>query len=509
MKSLKFLAAVAVIAAALAQQASAQTHIYISGSTAFRSAAIAAIGAVTHLGNTAGTNGIVSGGGTGNDTTYTNATPPAGTATNGTQNTTFIWQGGFITNADNSTTSVTVCASFTGSQSGIATVTGSLAIPFLPDGSTGTANPSAYADAQGATPNITSQSYLDNNGVSHNGFYATTVQNVPSFAFSDVFQGTSAFNGSVKIGVPFFVRPTAHTFVSGIDHQVGFVTFKWLASANFPLGATGATNVNEGTVFGSGYRVSSINFDINTMHVLFSNGSVSLAMLTGNSSDNETVIYATGRNPDSGTRGCYLSDTLYGNLNTVVQYQPINVQGGVVATMQKYPVETIAGLNTGSSGNSGEATGATLRAYLPFTLNAGANLTLIDPTTSSSTPQSANVTAAYLLTALGTADAGNAAVIGKATELTYNGVPFSLNAIYAGQYTLWEIEHIYDRGDLTGTVAQTETNVISNLQTTPTAGLSKAGISNLDIYNPVSNPTGPFQATRTTDTPPVTPTFTP
>ena len=293
-----------------------------------------------------------------------------------------------------------------------------------------------------------------------------------------------------------------------MDHHVGFVTFKWVASKNFPLGTTGATGVDEGSIYGTGYRVSSINFSINSMQVLFKSGSISLSQLTGSTQDLETVIYATGRNPDSGTRGCYLSDTLYGNLNAVIQWQPINVVGGVVSQLQKYPVETVAGLNTGTNGNSGEATGGTLRAYMPFTLTAGAGLSLIDPGLST-TPQSSKVTAAYLLTYLGTSDAGNAAVIGQATELSWNGVPFSLNDIYQGQYTLWEIEHIYDRGDLTGTVAQTESNVISTLQNTPTSGFAKAGISNLDVYNAGSNPNGPFQASRSTDTPTVTSLFTP
>jgi hypothetical protein len=165
-------------------------------------------------------------------------------------------------------------------------------------------------------------------------------------------------------------------------------------------------------------------------------------------------------------------------------------------------------LSTTANGNSGEATGGTLRNFTTFTLASGSGLTLINPGFSTGT-QSVNVTAAYLLTYLGTADAGNAAVIGKATELSYEGVPFSLNAIYQGQYTYWEIEHVYDRGDLTGTPAQTETNIVATLQTTPTSGLSKAGISILDVYNPSTNPSGPFQATRSTDTPTVTSLFTP
>jgi hypothetical protein len=488
MKSLKFLAAATLLAGVLAQHAAAvTTHIYITGSSAFRSAAIAAIGSVTHLGNTSGTNGIVAGGGTGNDTTYTNATPPAGTATNGTQNTSFIWEGGFITNSDSSTTPVTVCATFTGSQAGCATCLGSLAIPFLPDGSTGTANKSAYLDAQGGLPNVTTTTYHDSGNNPHTGFYATTVEQIPDMAFSDVFQGTTPFNGSLALGTPF---NTTATFASGNDNQVGFVTFKWLASKNFPLG-TGSTGVSEGPVFGSGYRVSSISVEPNSLNILFTGGSIPLSQLTGSTTDQHTIIFPTGRNPDSGTRATALADSGVGVIATLLQYQPTSSSGAVTSHVL-YPVETIAGLSTGTAGNSGEATGGTLRGYMALTLPA-----------TGLTGESGSTTAAYYVTYLGTGDAGNAAVLGIGTELSYKGVPFSITAIYQGQYTFWAIEHLYDRGDLTGAQAQTESNIVTALNNTATSGLSKAGISNLDATNNV------FQAVRFGDGTQVFSTVTP
>lgn len=489
MKSLKFLAAATMLAAALAQHASAvaPTHIYITGSSAFRSGAIAAIGTMTHLGNTAGVNGIVAGGGTGNDTTYTNANPPAGTATNGTQNTSFIWEGGFVTNADSSTTPVTVCATFTGSETGCATCLGSLAIPFLPDGSTGTANASTYLDAQGAKPNLTTTSYHDAGNNLHNGVYSPTVVFVPHMTFSDVFQGTTPFNGTLALGTPF---NTTTTFANGNDNQVGFVTFKWLASKNFPLG-TGSTGVNEGTVFGTGYRVSSLSVEPNALNNLFTGGSIPLSQLTGSTSDQHTILFPTGRNPDSGTRGTALADSGIGVIASLLQYQPTS-SSGVVTSHVLYPVETIAGLSTGTDGNSGEATGGTLRAYMALTLPA-----------TGLTGESASTTAAYYVTYLGTADAANAAVLGIGTELSYKGVPFSINGIYQGQYTFWSIEHLYDRGDLTGTPAQAEANLLTALNATTTANLSKAGISNLDVTNNV------FQAVRFGDGTQVFSTVTP
>src|SRR5262249_21960122 len=149
-----------------------------------------------------------------------------------------------------------------------------------------------------------------------------------------------------------------------------FVTFKWLGSKNFPLG-TGATNVNQGTVFGSGYRVSSINVEPNALNALFTGGSIPLSQLTGSNSagDQHTILFPTGRNPDSGTRATALADSGVGVLATLLQMHPTS-SAGAVTSQALYTVETIAGLSTIAPGNSGEATGGTLRAFLGLTLPA-------------------------------------------------------------------------------------------------------------------------------------------
>jgi len=492
MKSLKFLAATALAVGGLVQEASAQTHVYITGSTAFRSAAINAITAAVNL---TGSAKLVTNGGTGNDSTYTNANYPntqfSGTVT---QQTSFIWEGGYI-GSGASSQPITVHATFTGSETGICTCLGKEPIPFLTAGSTGTANPSAYLDGQSALPNLTTTSYTDENSNSRTGFYSTSVLVIPDFTFSDVFQATTPFQSgsTLSLGTPFnsgaskYPGATASpTYPTGNDNQVGFVTFKWVASKNFPLRG-GSTNVSE-TPFTGSYTVSNVNVEPNALNALFTGGSIPLSQLTGLTTDQEVQIFATGRNPDSGTRATALADTGIGVTTLVYQYQPQVANSTSTAVIQQapYPTETIAGITTTQPGNSGEGTGGVLRGYMGFTLPA-----------SGLTDEGAHVTAAYYLTYLGTADAGK--IAGTGVELSYKGVPFSLQAIYQGQYTFWSIEHIYDRGDLTSPKSTVEGAIITNLENTTTANLSNAGISNLDIYDPLNSQFGPFVSSRSTD----------
>lgn len=402
MKSFKTIAAASLFASALGQVAFATDHVYITGSTAFRTAAIAAINAAVNL----------PGGPTGDDTSIA-----------GTGKTSYIWEGG----TDPVTSQpVTVCATFTGSASGVGIVATSTAIPFLPDGSTGHNNPSAYDDSAGTTP--------------HAGY----PKSVPDFTFSDVYQSSTPFNVSA-----------GYTDLSPQDSIVGIVTFKWLASKGFPLGTGGTTSTT---------KFSSYNVTPTFLKQLFSTGAAPLSFLSGVVADQHKEIFATGRNPDSGTRITALADGLYGINTFVKQYHPV-ISGGAVTSHALYPVETIFGLlSTGATGNSGEATGGNLRSFLQATLP-----------TSGLTGQNAGCTGAFYLTYLGIGDAssveGNSTTDG-AVELTYGGVLYSTAAIQQGQYSFWSYEHVMDRGDLSpsggaaGTSAATdiETSVVSTIQ---------------------------------------------
>ena len=164
--------------------ASAQTKIYVTGSTAFRASAI---NEITNLLN-------ANGGG------FTTATDTAG-ATAITSSNAITYTGGNI-----SGTAVTIKASFSGSGAGIQTVAGApnFTVGFLPDGATGTAN----ADPRVAT----------------NPREAA----VPDIALSDVFQGTTPFNRTFS-GV---------TYAALTDNTVGVVAFTFAASKGFPVNQT-------------------------------------------------------------------------------------------------------------------------------------------------------------------------------------------------------------------------------------------------------------------------------
>lgn len=159
--------------------ASAQTKIYVTGSTAFRASAN------NEIDNLLNANG---GGFTkaSDNATFTSANV-------------ITWTGGKI-----GSTPVTIKASFSGSASGIQTVAGApnFLVGFLPDGATGTSN----ADAR----------------VSTNPHESA----VPDICLADVYQGTTLFNGTYS-GV---------TYAALTDNIVGVVAFTFAGSKNFPTG---------------------------------------------------------------------------------------------------------------------------------------------------------------------------------------------------------------------------------------------------------------------------------
>ena len=160
---------------------------------------------------------------------------------------------------------------------------------------------------------------------------------VPHVAMSDNFQGSTLFNRT-------FLGVTYNTMT---DTPIGVVTFKWVASNGFP--GTNITDTQAQQLWGAGFAP--------------------LALFTGNATGNGTVrngdqlkvVYATGRDPDSGTRLSAFADAGIGALATVVQYKA-TVAGDTVTGLVKYPIQIINGVSTGSLGNSGESSGSSLRA---------------------------------------------------------------------------------------------------------------------------------------------------
>lgn len=392
MKTSKTLLA-ALLALAAVGTASAQQKIYVTGSTAFRSATVGAITSVVGVAPSAfdgGTSGV---------TSASNANA-------------VTWTGGNIGGAP-----VTIKASFSGSAAGIQTVAGNLNVRFLPDG----ANTAATDPRNTSNPAEIA---------------------IPDVALSDVFQGSTPFNRTF-LGV---------NYNALTDTPVGVVTFKWVASNGFTGNNITDTQAQQ----------------------LFSAGFAPLALFTGaaagngsvRSGDQLKVVYATGRDPDSGTRLTGFADTGIGALATVKQYRA-TVSGTQVTALQLYPITTINGVSTGSAGNSGESSGSTLRSFTNKTLAATAYQT-----------EDAAATAGYLLTYLGVSDAntvlpgGSGAGAAPAVELSFNGVQFSTNAVQQGNYAFWGFEHVDYRSTQTGIQKTFGDNLANQLLSLSTATLS-------------------------------------
>jgi hypothetical protein len=168
-----------VLALATVAAASAQTRIYITGSTAFRFGTVQGLIDLYSGGSTATSTGDAHGA---NACTFSGGTFPgiAGTTT--------------------------IKCSWSGSEGGVQTVgatSPTFNVQFLPDSATGTNNPD---------PRSTTVSSL---------FEAAR----PDVALSDVFQASTPFNGTYN-GVTYDAMP---------ENKVGIITFVWAASKNFPL----------------------------------------------------------------------------------------------------------------------------------------------------------------------------------------------------------------------------------------------------------------------------------
>jgi hypothetical protein len=222
---------------------------------------------------------------------------------------------------------------------------------------------------------------------------------VPEIAMSDGVQANTPYSTPVLIA-----------------QNVGVVPFKWVASKGAPAGLT--------------------NIDPGKASALWLNGSLPLALFTGLTNDETNLVFAIGRDADSGTRKTALSECGLGSFSSVVQYYPTNSSGAVISrsaagpvTGQKLvPAQTINGIFF-DIGQGGYASGGDLAVAMQ---------------------QSTAAIGGYYLTYLGFADAATA-LNGGAVELTWNGVRYSDAAIQEGQYTFWAFEQLDYRSNY-GTV---------------------------------------------------------
>ena len=228
---------------------------------------------------------------------------------------------------------------------------------------------------------------------------ATTVGDIvnPDAGMADSFQNATKFT-----------TPTL------VFQQIGILPFKWIA--NEGAGAAGLTNI---TSF--------------LAQPLYGNGSLPLSLWSGNAADATKLVYAYGRDEGSGTRTVAFAESGVGSNAIVTQYK-LTASGDTIASAVPYPPTAITGLGTTLLGNGGESSGGTVATNMGKTsaavsVNGGA------------------AAQAYFVAYVGETDA-NTAIAAGATELTWNGVPFSLDNIKNGKYTFWSYQHVTYKSDI-------------------------------------------------------------
>jgi len=426
MKTLKALSFSLLAALALTGTASAVTPtvIHITGSTAFRSQAVA--GLIDYLSQN-GTVPIHAG--------YTSGSTLLGA---GAQ----ILANGTIA-ADNSGSATIVIETF---WSGSAAGTIDLA----------TANTTgAYYDASNLsgtdlTAFNNSTVTVNTNDGTNNQVYgggvaltSTGTAHAPDAAFADTAKATtaktllggnlsSAINGvstiaALQTAVNSSNLVDAGTVDNAKDAGVsGVVTFEWVFGNYTP---TGLTNMG-GT--------APTNITQQASDALITGGSIAQSLLTGtnNAADSANYIYLTGRNEDSGTRLTAFSESQFGVTANPKQYSATLT--GSTSTLALFPansaVNTITQLSWSQIGHSGYASGGNVATALKiatdgtWTFTNGKNVN--------------NSGKAFVIGYVGATDAASA-ISGGAHALTYNGVPYSIANIQNGSYTFWGFEHLY------------------------------------------------------------------
>lgn len=394
MKPTAFITGLSALALA-ASASAADVTLYITGATAFRSAALTAIRAKYLAGN-----GSIS---------FKYAHDAAvGSLTSSTRS---IFKGNFQGNTG--TTTIICC--FSGSVEGIRSLK---LIPGTTPGTTDTTPPTYYnpADAEfAAAANGTTSSNAEYAGATLAALTMTpaALATVSDVAFSDVNTPS-----------------TPYSLGTLTTDKAGVIVFTMLA--------------NEGSTISN---VTSQQF-----RALLTQGFQPKSLFTGNALDT-SYVYAMGRNDGSGTRTTALAETGYGITKTVNQYivnAPAGVPaitGNTITKLQLVPVgpfsspavfagltvpqqdaETIANANAStvwgqnSAGNGGYGSGGGLVTPMGLTT---ANVQVLD---SDGTTELAAAAPIDLLTWLSVSDASTAKNNG-AVVCGYNGVSLDLGTV--------------------------------------------------------------------------------
>ncbi|MGC4017465.1 MAG: hypothetical protein QM755_23570 [Luteolibacter sp.] len=317
---------------------------------------------------------------------------------------------------------ITIYCAWTGSVGGIRDVSTSANVEYLKLPSDFTTDPDYLLDSSATGGK---QASITKNAEGYLVPGANTASHVPDFGFSDVFQNSTVYTGTALNG-------------SARAQSLAVLPFKWIASN----GASGSIS----------------NVTPQLAQTLFKTGNVSLAQFTGLNADAGKLVWALGRNNDSGTRLTAFSEMGLGAAAVVTQWLP-TLSGNNVNGYALQP----------DDGNFGYASGGDLATALTKVTTAGDG-----------------ATTGFSIGYLSVGDA-TSAITGGAVELSHNGVAFSIDNVKEGKYTFWCYEHVYDRGDLTAQNNKAQAGSLlselrSNLPTAFTSDASKIRLSEMNCY---------------------------
>jgi hypothetical protein len=333
---------------------------------------------------------------------------------------------------------------------------------------------------------------------------------IADITMSDQFQNSTEFRTPVMV-----------------DKVVGVIPFQWVRNFGAPITITNMTPLLAGNLL---------------------SGGILLSQFTGNPADNGTVVYAVGRDEDSGTRLVTYAESFFGIFSSPTQYQAV-MPAGTITDLVVWPPSTVLGTNY-PLGHSGYPSGGTLVAALnapgsnnPANPNPGwlvgyagvndagnvvpgvpatatANLTggaVTSVTVTNGGTMYGNPTVTFsgggaTTQATGTATVVNGVItainvtsggtgytsaptiaIRAGAALKWNGFDYSPTAVREGQYTFWSYEHLnYRTGYANSAIADQLALQIHNVDAA-TAGIL---LSTMNVGRPVEGgdvtPGNPF-----------------
>jgi hypothetical protein len=201
-----------------------------------------------------------------------------------------------------------------------------------------------------------------------------SAETAPEIGYSDVFQTSTQFTSPPLT----------------VEDEVGIIAFQWFANKG---SSAGLTNMTPGLV----------------QALYGSLGELPLSLFTGVTADADKIVFAGGRNNDSGTRITTFAESGYGVFNQVNQSNAtFDAPGGTISALTFV-------------GDGGQSSGGTLADSLSCSLADGDFVGYVG---ASDWPRANDG-----------ADRG-------ARELTWNGVPYSVENIQEGKYSFWGYLHM-------------------------------------------------------------------